>query len=208
MERTETSHLDGNRYTTCGDASFSTYTVTANIPALRAGDNGRGRVGHTNGGDDEKERLCMMPILLAVHTTSRAHHTSLVSFHSTAAPAGLHSRPDSVVASAEQASEPRAGLRMVHSTYRKDLRAGVASPADQLAPAILLPSHHASKATLCGQMCALRASRAPLVRAVDVPGAVAGPGTLGTAPAGPPGPRRSLDGPDIGAVPPSGFAHH
>ena len=141
-------------------------------------------------------------------TTSRAHHTSLVSFHSTAAPAGLHSRPDSVVASAEQASEPLAGFRMVHSTYRKDLRAGAASPADQLAPAILLPSHHGTKATLCGQMCALRASRAPLVRAVDVPGAVAGPGTLGTAPAGLPGPRRSLDGPDIGAVPPSGLAHH
>ena len=162
-------------------------------------------VGHTRGGDDEKERLQVMPKLLTVIYISRAHHTSLVSFHSTAAPAGLHSRPDSVVASAEQASEPLAGFRMVHSTYRKDLRAGAASPADQLAPAILLPSHHGTKATLCGQMCALRASRAPLVIAVDVAGAVAGPGTLGTAPAGPPGPRRSLDGPDIGAKPPSGL---
>ena len=116
-------------------------------------------MGHTSGGDGEKERLCMMPILLAVHTTSRAHHTSLVPFHSTAATAGLHSRPDSVVASAEQASEPRAGLRMVHSTYRKDLRAGVASPADQLAPAILLPSHHASESTAERRQCALGADR-------------------------------------------------
>jgi len=208
VERTETSHLDVNRYTTCGDASFSTDTVTANISALRAGDDDRGRVGHTNGGDDEKERLCMIPKLHAVHTTSRAHHTSLVSFHSTAAPAGLHSRPDSVVASAEQASEPRAGLRMVHSTYRKDLRAGVASPADQLAPAILLPSHHASESTAERRQCALGASRAPLVIAVDVPGAVAGPGTLGTALAGPPGPRRSLDGRDEGHRAPCALAPH
>ena len=185
-----------------------TYTVTANIFAFRAGAKEKKVVGHTRGGDDEKERLCMMPKLHTVPHKSRAHHTNIVSFHSTAASASLHSRPDSVVASAEQASEPRAGHRMVHLTYRKDPRAGVASPADQLAPAILLPSHHASKATAERRQCALRASRAPLVRAVDVPGAVAGPGTLGTASAGPPGPRRSLDGPDIGAVPPSGFAHH
>ena len=165
-------------------------------------------MGHTSGGDGEKERLCMMPILHAVHTTTRAHHTSLVSFHSTRRAVRPALQANSVVASAEQASEPLAGLRMVHSTYRKDLRAGAASPADQLAPAILLPSHHASKATLCGQMCALRASRAPLVRAVDVPGAVAGPGTLGTAPAGPPGPRRSLDGPDDRRLPPCGLQAH
>ena len=165
-------------------------------------------VGHTRGGDDEKERLHVMPKLLTVIYISRAHHTSLVSFHSTAAPAGLHSRPDSVVASAEQASEPLAGLRMVHSTYRKDLRAGAASPADQLAPAILLPSHHASKATAERRQCALGASRAPLVMAVDVPGAVAGPGTLGTAPAGPPGPRRSLDGRDEGHRAPCALQYH
>ena len=165
-------------------------------------------VGHTRGGDDEKERLCMMPILHAVPHKSRAHHKSLVPFHSTRLAGRPALQAESVVASAEQASEPCAGLRMVHSTYRKDLRAGAASPADQLAPAILLPSHHASKATLCGQMCALRASRAPLVRAVDVPGAVAGPGTLGTAPAGPPGPRRSLDGRDEGHRAPCALAPH
>lgn len=120
----------------------------------------------------------MMPKLVAVLYTSRAHHTSLVPFHSTRRAGRPALQASSVVASAEQASEPRAGLRMVHSTYRKDLRAGVASTADQLAPAILLPSHHASKATAERRQCALRASRAPLVKAVDVPGAVAGPGTL------------------------------
>ena len=165
-------------------------------------------VGHTSGGDDEKERLHVMPKLLTVIYISRAHHTSLVSFHSTRRAGRPALQANSVVASAEQASEPLAGLRMVHSTYRKDLRAGAASPADQLAPAILLPSHHVSKATLRRQMCALRASRAPLVRAVDVPGAVAGPGTLGTAPAGPPGPRRSLDGPDDRRLPPCGLQAH
>ena len=165
-------------------------------------------VGHTRGGDDEKERLCMMPKLHTVPHKSRAHHPSLVPFHSTRLAGRPALQAISVVASAEQASEPLAGFRMVHSTYRKDLRAGAASPADQLAPAILLPSHHASKATAERRQCALGASRAPLVMAVDVPGAVAGPGTLGTAPAGPPGPRRSLDGPDIGAVPPSGLHAH
>ena len=165
-------------------------------------------VGHTRGGDDEKERLHVMPKLLTVIYTYRAHHTSLVSFHSTRRAGRPALQANSVVASAEQASEPLAGLRMVHSTYRKDLRAGAASPADQLAPAILLPSHHGTKATLCGQMCALRASRAPLVIAVDVAGAVAGPGTLGTAPAGPPGPRRSLDGRDEGHRAPCALQHH
>ena len=182
-----------------------TYTVTAKNFAFGAGDNARHCLGHTRGGDDEKERLHMMPKLHTVPHKSRAHHPSLVPFHSTRLAGRPALQAISVVASAEQASEPLAGLRMVHSTYRKDLRAGAASPADQLAPAILLPSHHVSKATLRRQMCALRASRAPLVRAVDVPGAVAGPGTLGTAPAGPPGPRRSLDGPGIGAKPPSGL---
>ena len=165
-------------------------------------------MGHTSGGDDERERLHMMPKLVAVLYTSRAHHTSLVPFHSTRRAGRPALQASSVVASAEQASEPRAGLRMVHSTYRKDLRAGVASTAEQLAPAILLPSHHASKATAERRQCALRASRAPLVKAVDVPGAVAGPGTLGTAPAGLPGPRRSPDGRDKGSVPPSGLAPH
>ena len=161
--------------------------------------------GHTRGGDDEKERLCMMPMLHAVPHKSRAHHTSLVSFtlRVRAGRPALHLF--SFVASAEQASEPLAGLRMVHSTYRKDLRAGAASPADQLAPAILLPSHHGTKATLWGQMCALRASRAPLVIAVDVAGAVAGPGTLGTAPGGPPGARRGPDGRDEQHVSPGGL---
>ena len=162
-------------------------------------------VGHTNGGDDEKEPMQHVPKSPTVHATPRAHHTSLVPFHSTRRAGWPALQATSVVASAEQASEPRAGLRMVHSTYRKDLRAGVASPADQLAPAILLPSHHASKSTLCLQMCALRASRAPLVRAVDVPGAVAGPGTLGTAPGGPPGPSRGPDGRDEGRGSPGGL---
>ena len=126
-------------------------------------------VGHTSGGDDEKERLQMMPKLLTVIYISHAHHTSLVSFHSTRRAGRPALQANSVVASAEQASEPLAGLRMVHSTYRKDLRAGAASPADQLAPAILLPSHHASKATAERRQCALGASRAPLVMAVDVP---------------------------------------
>ena len=140
-------------------------------------------MGHTNGGDGEKERLYRMPILHAVPHKSRAHHKSLVPFHSTRRAGRPALQAKSFVASAEQASEPLAGLRMVHSTYRKDLRAGAASPADQLAPAILLPSHHVSKATLRRQNGALRASRAPLVMAVVAPGAVAGPGTLGTAPA-------------------------
>ena len=187
-----------------------TYTVTAKNFAFRAGDKNCHCMGHTRGGDDEKERLCMMPKLHTVPHKSRAHHPSLVPFHSTRLAGRPALQATSVVASAEQASEPLAGFRMVHSTYRKDLRAGAASPADQLAPAILLvlPSHHVSKATLRRQMCALRASRAPLVRAVDVPGAVAGPGTLGTAPAGPPGPRRSLDGPDDRRLPPCGLQAH
>ena len=145
-------------------------------------------VGHTRGGDDEKERLHVMPKLLTVIYISRAHHTSLVSFHSTRRAGRPALQANSVVASAEQASEPLAGLRMVHSTYRKDPRAGVASPADQLAPVILLPSHHASKATLCGQNGALRASRAPLVTTVDLVGAVATPETRRPGPEGPPGP--------------------
>ena len=187
-------YLDENRYAIRGDTSFSTYTVTANISASRAGATMTMAVGHTNGGDDERERLHMMAKILTVLYTPRALHTSLVSFHSTLRAGWPALQAGNFVASAEQASEPRAGLRMVHSTYRKDPRAGVASPADQLAPVILLPSHHASKATLCGQNGALRASRAPLVTTVDLVGAVATPETHRPGPGGQPGPGGSSRG--------------
>ena len=162
-------------------------------------------VGHTRGGDDERERLHMMAKLLTVPATSHAHLTSLVSFHSTRRAGWPAIQAKMIVASAEQASEPRAGLHMVHSTYRKDPRAGVASPADQLAPVILLPSQHALKADFQVLQCALRGWRAPLVMAVVVVGVVAGPGTLGTAPGGPPGPCRGVDGSDEGCVSPGGL---
>ena len=44
-----------------------------------------------------------------------------------------------------------------------------------------------------------------LVMAVVVVGVVAGPGTLGTAPGGPPGPCRGVDGSDEGSVSPGGL---
>ena len=83
VELSKTLYLDKNRYAIRGDASFSTYTATANIPALRAGNDASKVSGHTSGGDDEKERVHVMPKLLAVLYTPRALHTSLVSFHST-----------------------------------------------------------------------------------------------------------------------------
>ena len=55
-------------------------------------------------------------------------------------------------------------------------------------PVILLPSHHGSKATLCGKNVTVRASRAPLVTTVDLVGAVATPETRRPGPEGPPGP--------------------
>ena len=100
-------------------------------------------VGHTNGGDDEKEPMQHVPKSPTVHATPRAHHTSLVPFHSTRRAGWPALQATSVVASAEQASEPRAGLLMGHSTHRTELWAGAASRVDELAPAILLHSYHA-----------------------------------------------------------------
>ena len=77
---------------------------------------------------------------------------------------------------------------MGHSTHRTELWAGAASRVDELAPAILLHSHHAWKSTAERRLCAPGASRAPLVMAVDVVGAAATRGTLGPGPGGPPGP--------------------
>ena len=92
------------------------------------------------------------------------------------------------VAPAAQATEPRAGLLMGHSTHRTELWAGAASCVDELAPAILLHSYHAYKSTAERRLCAPGASRAPLVMAVDLVGAAASPGTRRPAPGGPPGP--------------------
>ena len=77
---------------------------------------------------------------------------------------------------------------MGHSTHRTELWAGAASRVDELAPAILLHSHHAWKSTAERRLCAPGASRAPLVMFVDVAGAAATRGTLGPGPGGPPGP--------------------
>ena len=109
-----------------------------------------------------------------------------------------------------QTSEPRAGFRMGQSTYRTDAvaEAQAASRDEVVVTAVLLAAFHASKPDCQSLVCArgprsggtndLSHSSAPL----------ASPGTLGTAPGGPPGPRRSLDGPDEGAVPPCGLRPH
>ena len=68
---------------------------------------------------------------------------------------------------------------MGHSTHRTELWAGAASRVDELAPAILLHSHHAWKSTAERRLCAPGASRAPLVMAVDVVGAAATRGPSG-----------------------------
>ena len=60
VERTGTLYLDKNRYAIRGDASISTYTATPNKSALLAQRDGGGHVAHANGGDVEKERLCML----------------------------------------------------------------------------------------------------------------------------------------------------
>ena len=104
-----------------------------------------------------------------------------------------------------QTSEPRAGFRMVQSTYRTDGVAGSSAADDKLAPSVLLHSHHASKADCQSLQCA----RGPSAGGTDTwsqPSVtLAGPGTLGTAPGGPPGPRRGPDGRDDRRVSPGGL---
>ena len=103
-----------------------------------------------------------------------------------------------------QASEPRAGFWMGPSTYRTDAVAGGSAATDKLAPSVLLHSHHASFLTVQRLQCAPGEPLAPLVVTLGVVAPVAGPGTLGMAPGGPPGPGRV----SRGQSPSDGLATH
>jgi hypothetical protein len=106
----------------------------------------------------------------------------------TAATTSLFSRRATDPASRAQTSEPRAGFWMGPSTYRTDAVAGGSSADDKLAPSVLLHSHHASFLTVQRLQCAPGEPLAPLVVTLGVVAPVAGPGTLGMAPGGRPGP--------------------
>ena len=108
----------------------------------------------------------------------------------------LMSRRAAAAAPRAQTSEPLAGFRMGQWTYRTDAVAGRVSGDEVVVTSVLLPSHHASKADCQSLLCA----RGPRSGGTDdlshpsVP--LASPGTLGTAPGGPPGLRRGPDGRD------------
>ena len=184
-------YLDKNRYAIRGDASFSTYTSKPNKSALLAQRDGGGHVAHANGGDVEKERLCMLQKQYTQHTRPRALVSGLACLHLTAATTCLGWRADLVVASVAQPTDLRAGLWMGPSSHRTDLWAGAASRDSSVMTSVLAAVYHGTKATLCGQMCAIGASRWPLVVTVGVVGAGATSGTLRPGPGGPPGPARA-----------------
>ena len=99
-------------------------------------------------------------------------------------------RQAAVAAPVAQTSEPRAGFRMGQSSYRTDVVAGSSAADDELAPAVLLPAHHASEADCQALQCARGPSAGGTNHLSLPPVTVASPGTLGTAPEDPPGPRR------------------
>ena len=77
---------------------------------------------------------------------------------------------------------------MGQSTYRTDGVAGSSAADAKLAPSVLLHSYHASFSLGKMSQCAPGEPLAPLVVTLGVVAPVAGPGTLGMAPGGPPGP--------------------
>ena len=117
-------------------------------------------------------------------------------------------RQAAVAAPVAQTSEPLAGFRMGQSSYRTDVVGGSSAADDELAPAVLLPAHHASEADCQALQCARGPSAGGTNHLSLPPVTVAGPGTLGTAPGGPPGLRRGLDGRGDSSVSPGGLAPH
>ena len=181
-------YLDKNRYAIRGDASFSTYTSKPNKSALLAQRDGGGHVAHANGGDVEKERLCMLQKQYTQHTRPRALVSGLACLHLTAATTCLGWRADLVVASVAQPTDLRAGLWMGPSSHRTDLWAEAASRDEVVVTSVLAAVYHALKSTAEQRLCAIGASRWPLVVTVGVVGAGATSGTLRPGPGGPPGP--------------------
>ena len=84
-----------------------------------------------------------------------------------------------VVAPVAQATDLRAGLWMGPSSHRTDLWAEAASRDEVVVPAVLAAVYHALKSTAEQRLCAIGASRWPLVVAVGVVGAGATSGTFG-----------------------------
>ena len=76
-----------------------------------------------------------------------------------------------VVASVAQPTDLRAGLWMGPSSHRTDLWAEAASRDKVVVPAVLAAVYHALKSTAEQRLCAIGASRWPLVVAVGVVGA-------------------------------------
>ena len=96
-----------------------------------------------------------------------------------------------VVAPVAQATDQRAGLWMGPSSHRTDLWAEAASRYEVVVSAVLAAVYHALKSTAEQRLCAIGASRWPLVVAVGVVGAGGpprGPFALRPGPGGPPGP--------------------
>ena len=93
-----------------------------------------------------------------------------------------------VVASVAQPTDLRAGLWMGPSSHRTDLWAEAASRDEVVVTSVLAAVYHALKSTAEQRLCAIGASRWPLVVAVGVVGARATSGTLRPGPGGPPGP--------------------
>ena len=143
---------------------------------------------HANGGDVEKERLCMLQKQYTQHTRPRALVSGLACLHLTAATTCLGWRADLVVASVAQPTDLRAGLWMGPSSHRTDLWAEAASRDEVVVTSVLAAVCHALKSTAEQRLCAIGASRWPLVVTVGVVGAGATSGTLRPGPGGPPGP--------------------
>ena len=117
--------------------------------------------------------------------------SGLACLHLTAATTCLGWRGDLVVALGAQVTDLRAGLWMGPSSHRTDLWAEAASRDEVVVTSVLAAVYHALKSTAEQRLCAIGASRWPLVVAVGVVGAGATSGTLRPGPGGPPGPTRA-----------------
>ena len=164
-------------------------TDPLHIPALSTLSDQRSHLGQPDGVEKKCKALRMLQKWYAVHYRLRPTRSRPDTLH-------LYGRRDLPHCKASgrgrtthtQTSEPRAGFRMGQSTYRTDGVAGSSAADDKLAPSVLLHSHHASFLTVQRLQCAPGEPLAPLVVTLGVVAPVAGPGTLGMAPGGPPGP--------------------